>query len=161
MLVDYPAAEDAEAGVLFSGLEKRAVVIHRLIKDLGIDQDSVSFASVARCITRSKAAVTYRDYVPCGELLLSEAADRGIAGIVAFGSIAGRLVTGSRIQSIDDVRGKVMESALPGAVCVVTYALSILTDRGCSACTSSVYPFLVRKDIETLVADLKKRRVFP
>lgn len=111
----------------------------------------MSFASVIRCITKSKAAITFVEYETCGRLVLDGIRESSVKLVLAFGSAAARIMTGRKFDTIDGARGIVRPTLIEGVECVVTYALSMSLESGCGSCGKSVYPFLIRKDIESLV----------
>jgi len=157
-LLDFPSAEDAEDGRVMTGLSKRAIMIHRMLDSMGLNPDAISFATVLRCVTKSKAVIRMMDYEECGKQLLEELPNTDIKTVVAFGSVPARVLLGKRVDNIDEARaGNMHQTLVPDVTMAVTYALSILTEKGCSGCGKNVYPFLSRKDIESAVADLKKR----
>jgi uracil-DNA glycosylase len=158
-LLDYPSIEDCETGRVATGLSKRYTVLHKLMDETAIDPSLVSLATTIRCITRSKAILTYNDYEYCSELMIKDVMKSGVKAVLCFGSMATRTLTGLGIEKIDKLRGKVHDTRIEGVFCVVTYALSILTDEGCMGCGRSVYPHLVRKDMEMFKAELYKRRI--
>jgi len=157
-LLDYPSTEDAEAGKIMSGLSKRAILLHRVMDSLNLNPDAISYATVLRCVTRSKAIIRLIDYEECSKTLLEELPNTDIKTVVAFGSVPARALLGKKVDNIDEARaGNVHASVIPDISVVVTYALSILTEKGCSGCGKNVYPFLARKDIELAIADLRQR----
>jgi len=159
-LLDYPSIEDANDNKILSGLNKRSAMIHGLIKDAEIDQNIISYASVLGCVTKSKSAILTTDYMDCGSRILNLIEEENIEVVLAFGSIAGRLLINKMIDKIDKVRGKVHDTVIDGTTCIITYAVSILTDTGCGGCNKNIYPFLVRKDIEeVLKPELVKRKL--
>lgn len=123
-------------------------MVNLIINDK-IDYESISYATVLSCVTKSKS-ISISEYTNCfdniREFLSSEA-----PVILAFGSVAAGLIMDKSISSIEDYRGKVYDTIFPGVTCVVTYALSYITDGGCSGCGKNVIPFLARKDIESVL----------
>jgi len=147
VLLDYPTIEDCEYGTVCSGINRRSRRIHSFLHDAGIPDDAVSFASVMQCITRSKA-LDIGIYDHCGQSVITRLRDSAhdITTVLAFGSIPARLMLGVQVSRIDDLRGQVHPSVVPGISCIVTYALSVF-DEGCSSCRSNVFTFLAKKDI--------------
>lgn len=158
-LSDFPMVEDLPSAMILSGLHRRTAYIHRLIKETGLDQDKVSHATVIRCITRSKAILKKDDYLLCGQHILDDLRSHPeIKAVLCFGSLAGRLLTGLEVGSIEKSRGQIFESVIPGTFCVVTYSLGILVDgSGCGGCGTNVQPFLTKKDVHLLTKELRRR----
>lgn len=156
---DYPLEEDVHYGKTLSGLHKRTTFIHRFIKEARLDQDTVSHATVMRCITRSKSILQHRDFTHCGSQLVEAIAQHtSIQAVFCFGSMAGSCITGKHSEHIEKSRGQVLDSVIPGVFCVITYALGLLVDhRGCGGCGSNSWPFLAHKDMSLLQKELKKR----
>ena len=162
ILVDFPVIEDTEHGIILSGITHRRVrFIHSILKDAKIDDRKVSYASVLRCITRSKSMITQGDYELCSKHILSEIDGSDIKTVICFGSMPGYIMTGKRISSIDEVRGVLTESIIPGINVMITYSMQIAIDgTGCGSCNySNLYPSLVLKDISTAAKDLRRRKL--
>lgn len=158
-LTDFPLEEDFEYGLVLSGLHRRARFIHKLMKDIKMEQDDVSHATVMRCITKSKSIININDYKHCGQLLLEEIRENRFKAVLCFGSVAGSLIKGNSIKSIERSRGQVHESIIPGTFCVITYAIGMITDStGCGGCNSNIYPMLARKDAQLIMKELKRRK---
>jgi len=156
---DFPVIEDTETGLCMSGLHRRTTFVNRILHDAKVDTDAVSFASVLRCITKSKAIISMLDYERCGKIMLEEAGHLGFLGVLCFGSVAGSIVRGSKVTSIEAIRGKILESVIPGAFCVVTYSLGVLVDTaGCGGCGGNVHPTLAKKDVAFFYKEIKNRR---
>lgn len=163
MLVDFPVIEDTESGKILSGIKHRRVrFLHNLMKELKIDDSLVSYASVLKCITKSKSIIDMKDYELCSRHLFSAIDGSDIKTVICFGSIPGSVMTGKVISSIDSVRGTLTDSVIPGINVMITYSLSIAIDgTGCKSCNfSNLYPSLVRKDIATSAKDLTRRRIW-
>jgi len=159
IVTDFPVIEDTESNLAMSGLHKRTTFVNNLLNHAKINSDNVSFANVLRCITRSKSIITMKDYYHCGELLLSESKSLGFSGVLCFGSVAGSIISGEKVTSIEKMRGKVLESVIPGAICVITYSLGILVDTaGCGSCGGNVHPILAKKDTVFFAKEVIKRR---
>lgn len=158
-LVDYPTAEDAQQGIILSGLNKRSVAMSNLLHECKINESLISFASVSKCVTKSKS-IGYPEYEVCGKHVLDEIDRYGIRGIVAFGSVAARLLLGKKVDNIDTVRGRALDTILPGSFCIITYALGILADdEGCGSCGKSVHITLARKDLNLAASEAERRRL--
>jgi uracil-DNA glycosylase len=159
MVIDYPTIEDDPMGVLFSGLNQRAVIVNKIIRSIGIGEDNFSFMSLCSCVTRSKAVIKPDDFIHCSYLTIPAIMQSmNIKGIVCFGSIAGEIMTGHYVKNIEDSRGNIYKADIPETdiPAVVTYSLSVLTGSGCSSCGGANARFhLVRKDIEKLIIKMK------
>jgi hypothetical protein len=147
-----------ELRLAMSGLSQRAKTVLKLASEAQIDQDLISYATVIRCLTRSKSVITFNDYEYCGNEALRIIKDNDFRIIMCFGSVPARLLLGRTAESIDKFRGK-SYAIDEGRSVVVTYALSILTDQGCSGCGRSVYPHLVLKDLAILRNEMVKTGV--
>ena len=158
-LLDYPTIEDCDTGRVATGLSKRYTVLYRLMDETNFNPDYISYATTIRCITKSKSSLTYLDYEYCSELLLRDLERSEVKAVLCFGSMAARTLTGKGVERIDKLRGQVYDTKIEGIFCVVTYALSILTDEGCLGCGRNVYPHLVRKDMEMFKSELYKKRI--
>lgn len=153
-LVDYPAPHDDESGVICSSIhDRRTVFLHRLMREHKLDPSKISVASVLRCNINSKS-IMMSDYRYCSDGMVEDMIIHGIRYVVCFGSVAGSIMTGQTIKSIDDVAGRIIELPETGVFCVVTYALSILSNPGCSSCGGNVHFYIMHKHIGLL---LKKR----
>lgn len=141
-------------------MHSRANIIYKLIKRTGYDISNFSFASVIRCVTKSKSVITPEIFKHCfNSYLKQEIKDINPEAIIAFGAIAGEcLIPGRNIQNIEEVRNNIfMYDEIPF---VVTYSLSVLSKGGCSSCTSSgARQHLVLKDMEKLLIHLKKKGI--
>lgn len=157
-VTDYPLEEDLEFGLVLSGLHRRATFTHRLIKETKLKQNNISHATVIRCITKSKAVLKRDDYEYCGQMILEELRDSSIKAVLCFGSLAGKLISGRNIESIEMTRGQIFESVIPGIFCVITYSMGILTDpRGCGGCGMGAQPYLARKDVQLMRKEYLRR----
>lgn len=157
-VTDYPMEEDYEYGMVLSGLHRRAKFLHSLMKQIKLDQDEVSHATVMRCITKSKSILNMEVYLHCGQILIDEIKDSDIRAILCFGSVAGTLFTGDKVSSIEKARGTILDSIIPEAFCMVTYAMGVLVDStGCRGCGKNVQPLLARKDAHLLGKELRRR----
>jgi len=157
--VDYPTIEDDTAGLLFSGLNRRAAVVHKLLKQTGIHESDCSFASICSCVIKSKSIINVSDYTYCASYFLEEAIkDINPSGIIAFGATAGEFLTGEKIMNIENTRGKVYyRGQIP---VIVTYQLGVISGKGCSSCGSATtYSHFVRVDFEKMYMLLKSAGV--
>ena len=162
-LIDFPIIEDVESGVILSGITNRRVrFIHSLMKDAKLNDAHISYASVLRCITKSNAIITMNNYEMCSGILLKELEKSNIKMVVSFGSVAGSVMTGEKIKSVDHVRGKITDSVIPGIRNMTTYSVSVATDgTGCSSCNfSKLYPSLILKDVITAAKELNMRTIW-
>jgi len=158
-LSDFPLEEDLEFGRVLSGLHRRASFLHSIIKNTKLNQDNVSHATVLRCITKSKSVLKKEHYFHCGNYILEDIKNHEeLKAVVCFGSVAGRLMTGKEIDSIEKVRGQFFDTVIPGVFCIITYSLGLMVDSsGCGGCGTNVQPYLARKDVQTLKKELKRR----
>ena len=156
---DFPVIEDTESNLAMSGLHKRTTFVSKLLDDAKMDPDTVSYSTILRCITKSKAIISIRDYDNCGTILLEEIAKLGFRGALCFGSVAGSVLTGTKVTSIEKIRGNILESVIPGMFVVITYSLGILVDTvGCGGCGGNVHPNLARKDVKSFYKEFNRRK---
>lgn len=163
LLVDFPVIEDTESGLILSGItHRRARFIQSILKDAKIDERRVSYASVLRCITKSKSIISMSEYSLCSGHIINELISSDIQTVVSFGSAAGTVMSGTNISSVDPVRGKIEQSVVPGIQNIITYSLGVAVDgTGCNSCNySNLYPSLILKDVMTASKDLKKRKIW-
>jgi uracil-DNA glycosylase len=162
-LIDFPIIEDIDSGIILSGITNRRVrFIHSIMKDAKLNDVHVSYASVLRCITKSKAIITMNNYETCSGHLLRDLEKSNIKMVISFGSVAGSVMTGEKIKSVDHVRGKITDSVIPGIKNMTTYSLSVATDgTGCSSCNfSKLYPSLILKDVISAAKELNMRSIW-
>lgn len=158
--MDYPTIEDEESGLLFSGLNRRAIAIQRIIKQLGLSEKDFSFASTCSCVIKSKSIIGMADFEYCSSYFLDKVIDDLKPwGIVAFGSSAAEIVTRTKIMNVENARGSLM-SREDGITVAVTYQLGVIAGKSCGSCNNyTAYNQIARMDVERLVNHLKGKGV--
>jgi len=120
----------------------------------GIHQDDISIVPAIRCVTKSKD-IRLRDYEYCTRGIIQELPE-SIRWAIMFGAGATSALTGTAMKAIDQLRGKIHQTIIPEVQAVSTYALSVLTKKGCSGCNQNVFFHLMEKDMEYLRREMDK-----
>lgn len=145
---------------MFSGLNRRAVAVQKIIKQAGLSEKNFSFASVCSCVIKSKSIINLSDYEYCSSYFLNEAIkDLNPQGIIALGTSAGEILIGQRIMNVENVRGNITERE-DGIPVTVTYQLGVIAGKGCGSCSNQTsYTHFARLDFEKMIDHLKSKGV--
>ena len=143
--------------MVMTGASNRQAFVGWLCKEVGIDINTVSFASAIGCVIEHRGITTTADYVNCGENLISLINEKEFAYVIFFGAMPYTSVTRHAIGNIDNERGVLRDIPGTKAKGVITYALNMIVDgEGCASCSRSVYRMLARKDVQIIAKDVAK-----